>query len=84
MEGSGAGKGGAEVAEVSGGGELPNCCKKATASLPESEAKLHATIVSGWLSETPLSTGQYLEIYLLRQEIGIEVDGYVGTQLGNA
>ncbi|XP_020272276.1 spermine synthase-like isoform X2 [Asparagus officinalis] len=56
MEGSGAGKGGAEVAEVSGGGEIPNCCKKAMASVPESEAKLHATVVSGWLSETPLST----------------------------
>lgn len=52
MEGSGAGKG----AEVNGSG-LPNCCKKAMASVPETEAKLHATVVSGWLSESRPSSG---------------------------
>jgi len=57
MEGSGAEKG----AEVNGSGKpLPNCCKKAMASVPESEAKLHATVVSGWLSESRSSSGQYL------------------------
>lgn len=55
MEGSGAGKG----AEVDGSGKpLPNCCRKALACLPESDAKLHATVVSGWLSESRSSSDE--------------------------
>lgn len=31
---------------------LPPCCVKAMAAAPESEAKCHATVVSGWFTET--------------------------------
>lgn len=31
---------------------IPNCCNKALSCVPESEAKLHATVVSGWMSES--------------------------------
>ncbi|RRT52190.1 hypothetical protein B296_00026674, partial [Ensete ventricosum] len=35
--------------------ELPPCCRKARASAPESEAKCHETVVSGWFSNSSLS-----------------------------
>ncbi|KGN49872.1 spermine synthase [Cucumis sativus] len=31
--------------------EIPSCCLKARASVPELEAKCHSTVVSGWFSE---------------------------------
>lgn len=31
---------------------LPPCCIKALASLPESDARCHATVVSGWFSQS--------------------------------
>ncbi|KAK4384864.1 Spermine synthase [Sesamum angolense] len=34
---------------------IPSCCLKAKASQPESDAKCHSTVVSGWFSE-PLSS----------------------------
>ncbi|XP_015689619.1 spermine synthase-like [Oryza brachyantha] len=64
MEGGGAGNGstGAPRTEGSGGDAasagkpLPPCCVKARAAAPESEAKCHATVVSGWFTE-PRSRG---------------------------
>ncbi|KAJ8486696.1 hypothetical protein OPV22_019181 [Ensete ventricosum] len=35
--------------------ELPPCCRKARAPAPESEAKCHETVVSGWFSDSSLS-----------------------------
>nr|DAD19206.1 TPA_asm: hypothetical protein HUJ06_020669 [Nelumbo nucifera] len=32
---------------------IPSCCMKAMTSAPELEAKCHATVVSGWFSESP-------------------------------
>ncbi|GAB4826259.1 hypothetical protein Ancab_009124 [Ancistrocladus abbreviatus] len=31
--------------------KIPSCCLKARASVPESEAKCHSTVVSGWFSK---------------------------------
>lgn len=36
--------------------EIPSCCLKAMASLPELDAKCHSTVVSGWFSESPSAT----------------------------
>ncbi|GMH08908.1 hypothetical protein Nepgr_010748 [Nepenthes gracilis] len=33
---------------------IPSCCLKAKSSVPESEAKCHSTVVSGWFSEPRL------------------------------
>lgn len=57
MEGSGAGNGldaGRTAKE-----DLPPCCRKARASAPESEAKCHDTVVSGWFSN-PQTSGRCL------------------------
>jgi len=57
MEGGGAGNGFTGTAQTKGtGGDgsakpLPPCCVKARAAAPESEAKCHATVVSGWFTE---------------------------------
>ncbi|OWM79629.1 spermine synthase [Punica granatum] len=36
--------------------EIPSCCLKARASIPELDAKCHSTVVSGWFSDAPSST----------------------------
>lgn len=57
MEGGGAGNGLIGTAQTKGSGgdgsakPLPPCCVKARAAAPESEAKCHATVVSGWFTE---------------------------------
>ena len=57
MEGGGAGNGLTGTAQIKGTGvdgsakPLPPCCVKARAAAPESEAKCHATVVSGWFTE---------------------------------
>uniref|UniRef100_A0A0E0DY72 PABS domain-containing protein n=1 Tax=Oryza meridionalis TaxID=40149 RepID=A0A0E0DY72_9ORYZ len=69
MEGGGAGNGSTIGAARTGGSggdagggsagngkPLPPCCVKARAAAPESEAKCHATVVSGWFTE-PRSRG---------------------------
>lgn len=59
MADGGARKGSAGRGEANwSGGEgsakpIPPCCLKAMASAPESEARCHDTVVSGWLSEPP-------------------------------
>ncbi|KAK8942224.1 Spermine synthase [Platanthera guangdongensis] len=58
MEGSGAGEGleWRKATELNGSQKaaenpiIPSCCRKAMSALPEAEAKLHATVVSGWFS----------------------------------
>ncbi|PKA66679.1 Spermine synthase [Apostasia shenzhenica] len=58
MEGNGEGKGSScwEAPDLNGRAEkvsnkiIPSCCRKAMAALPEADAKLHATVVSGWFS----------------------------------
>lgn len=39
--------------------DIPSCCLKARASAPESEAKCHSTVVSGWFSQPPPASGHY-------------------------
>jgi spermidine synthase len=39
---------------------LPPCCIKALASAPESNARCHATVVSGWFSQ---SYGLYIILF---------------------
>jgi len=58
MEAGGAGSGlnGAVQAKGTGADDgsakrLPPCCVKARAAAPESEARCHATVVSGWFTE---------------------------------
>lgn len=67
MEGSGAGNGleCSKVIELNGSAmkvenPIPPCCRKAIAALPEAEAKLHATVISGWFSGHRCSSGQFL------------------------
>ncbi|CAK9310738.1 unnamed protein product [Citrullus colocynthis] len=36
--------------------EIPSCCLKARASVPELEVKCHSTVVSGWFSEPQLAS----------------------------
>lgn len=57
MEGSGAGDGlECRMATELNGSQnaaenpIPPCCRKAMSALPEAEAKLHPTVVSGWFS----------------------------------
>lgn len=38
---------------------IPPCCLKAMASMPESEAKCHATVVTGWFSQAPRPLGKH-------------------------
>ncbi|QCE15611.1 spermine synthase [Vigna unguiculata] len=38
--------------------EIPSCCLKAKASAPESEAKCHSTVVSGWFSASQTCSGK--------------------------
>ncbi|KAG2399707.1 Spermine synthase [Vigna angularis] len=38
--------------------EIPSCCLKAKASAPESEAKCHSTVVSGWFSASQTFSGK--------------------------
>lgn len=40
--------------------EIPSCCLKAKASVPEIEAKCHSTVVSGWFSESQSCSGHHL------------------------
>ncbi|KAL1344319.1 hypothetical protein HN51_018171 [Arachis hypogaea] len=40
------------------GKEIPSCCLKAMASAPESEAKCHSTVVSGWFSASQTHSGK--------------------------
>uniref|UniRef100_A0A0E0JY20 PABS domain-containing protein n=1 Tax=Oryza punctata TaxID=4537 RepID=A0A0E0JY20_ORYPU len=68
MEGGDARNGSTGAAQTGGSGgdagggstgngkPLPPCCVKARAAAPESEAKCHATVVSGWFTE-PRSRG---------------------------
>lgn len=42
--------------------EIPSCCLKARASVPESDAQCHSTVVSGWFSEPRSSSGHYPNI----------------------
>jgi spermidine synthase len=57
MEAGDAGNGSAAAAQIKGNGDdasckpLPPCCIKAKAGVPESEAKCHDTVVSGWFTE---------------------------------
>lgn len=53
MAGDGAGNG--SDARRTPEEEFPPCCRKARASAPESEAKCHETVVSGWFSNSSLS-----------------------------
>ncbi|XP_072986195.1 spermine synthase isoform X1 [Typha latifolia] len=58
MEGGGVGNGSGTTAGTGGSGDdgavrtLPPCCLKARASVPETDAKCHATVVSGWFTES--------------------------------
>ncbi|KAG1335202.1 putative Spermine synthase [Cocos nucifera] len=58
MEGGGTGKDLDRMQETNGSGGngslkgIPPCCLKARTSMPESEAKCHATVVSGWFTES--------------------------------
>lgn len=63
MAGDGAGNG--SDARRTPEEEFPPCCRKARASAPESEAKCHETVVSGWFSNSSLS-GPYLMALLSR------------------
>ena len=51
--------------------KIPSCCLKARASAPESDAKCHSTVVSGWFSQLQSSCGNnsnirvYLFLWLL-------------------
>lgn len=58
MDGKGCNGNGAEK-------EIPSCCLKAMASLPELEAKCHSTVVSGWFSEFPSTIGVYLFLVMM-------------------
>ncbi|KAF0932035.1 hypothetical protein E2562_007840 [Oryza meyeriana var. granulata] len=57
MEGGGAKDGSSAAVQTRGSGDdgshkpLPPCCVKAKAAAAESEAKCHATVVSGWFTE---------------------------------
>lgn len=44
--------------------EIPSCCLKAKASAPESEAKCHSTVVSGWFSASQTFSGNLLKFKL--------------------
>jgi spermidine synthase len=63
MEGGGAKDGSAAAAQTRGSGDdgshkpLPPCCLKAKAAAAESEAKCHATVVSGWFTEPRSHSG---------------------------
>uniref|UniRef100_A0A0E0AAF1 PABS domain-containing protein n=1 Tax=Oryza glumipatula TaxID=40148 RepID=A0A0E0AAF1_9ORYZ len=64
MEGGGAKDGSAVAAQTRGSGDdgshkpLPPCCLKAKAAAAESEAKCHATVVSGWFTEPRSHSGK--------------------------
>ena len=70
MEAGGAGNGlnGAVQTKGSGGDgsakPLPPCCVKARAAAPESEAKCHATVVSGWFTEPRSHCGTWLSCFM--------------------
>jgi spermidine synthase len=63
MEGGDARNGSTGTSQTKGSGvdgpakPLPPCCVKARAAAPESEAKCHATVVSGWFSEPRSRSG---------------------------
>ncbi|KAJ6822480.1 spermine synthase-like isoform X1 [Iris pallida] len=57
MGGSGSGVGSGSEVGGNGAEVVPSCCRKAMASAPESEARQHATVVSGWFSEARSSSG---------------------------
>ena len=46
--------------------KIPSCCLKARASAPESDAKCHSTVVSGWFSQLQSSCGNNsnIRVYL--------------------
>ncbi|VAI88835.1 unnamed protein product [Triticum turgidum subsp. durum] len=64
MEGGGARNVSAAAAQTEGSGDdgsrkpLPPCCVKAQAAVAESEAKCHATVVSGWFTGTRSRSGK--------------------------
>lgn len=64
MEGGGARNVSAAAAQTKGSADdgsrkpLPPCCVKAQAAVPESEAKCHATVVSGWFTGTRSRSGK--------------------------
>ncbi|XBH69378.1 hypothetical protein VPH35_097279 [Triticum aestivum] len=64
MEGGDARNGLTGTSQTTGSGvetpakPLPPCCVKARAAAPESEAKCHATVVSGWFTETRSRCGK--------------------------
>jgi spermidine synthase len=68
MEGGGARNVSAAAAQTKGSAgdgsckPLPPCCVKAQAAAPESEAKCHATVVSGWFTGTRSRSGTYAQI----------------------
>jgi spermidine synthase len=73
MEAGGAGNGSNGAAQTKGSGgdgstktppPLPPCCVKARAAAPESEAKCHATVVSGWFTEPRSHCGTPLVVLL--------------------
>lgn len=69
MEAGGARSGSAAHTKGSGDDDgcrkpLPPCCVKAKAGVPESEAKCHDTVVSGWFTEPRSRSG------LFRTQIG--------------
>ena len=70
MEAGGAGNGSNGAAQTKGSGgdgsakPLPPCCVKARAAAPESEAKCHATVVSGWFTEPRSHCGRPLVVLL--------------------
>jgi spermidine synthase len=57
--------GSAAVAQTKGSADdaarkpLPPCCVKAKAGMPESEAKCHDTVVSGWFTEPRSRFGMF-------------------------
>ncbi|XP_066329136.1 spermine synthase-like isoform X2 [Miscanthus floridulus] len=68
MEAGGAGNGSNGAAQTKGSGgdgsakPLPPCCVKARAAAPESEAKCHATVVSGWFTEPRSHCGKAIKV----------------------
>ncbi|KAL6629583.1 hypothetical protein ACP70R_029348 [Stipagrostis hirtigluma subsp. patula] len=68
MEGGGARNGLTGTAQIKGSGDdgsakpLPPCCVKARAAAPESEAKCHATVVSGWFTEPRSRCGKATKV----------------------
>lgn len=71
MEAGDAGNGSAAAVQTKGSGDdashkpLPPCCVKAKAGVPESEAKCHETVVSGWFTEPRSRFGMFQDSELV-------------------